>query len=165
MKWLKFSVLMAAAVTFLAAPTSLNGQEDVSGRWELMLPQPPMRGGQQAQQNSQQQSGQRAQQQGERPNGPPAVTLVLRQSGEKLTGTAETDQGTVRIENGTIKGETVTLTLTMAGPDGRERVLRLQGSVDGNTMFGTMAGGPAGGEGGRGGGGGGPGWQAQRVTG
>lgn len=120
-------------------------------------------GGGQGRQDGQQQ--QRPQQQGERPNGPPAVTLVLRQSGNRITGTAETEQGTVRVDNGTINGETVTLTLTMAGPDGRERVLRLQGHLDGNTMVGTMAGGSAGGEGGRGGGGGGSGWWAQRVNG
>ena len=163
MKWLKFSVLIAAAVTFLVAPTSLNGQGDISGRWQLTLPQPPMRGGQQDRQDGQQESRQRAQQQGERPNATPAVTLVLEQNGEMLAGAAASEHGTVQFENGSVRGETVTLTLTMVGPDGQERVLRLQGYVDGDTMVGTMAGGPAGGEGGRGGGG--PGWQAQRVNG
>lgn len=159
MKRIRISALVAAAVLLAALPASGQNQANVSGRWQLTLP-PPQAGGQQSGQNGQQQSRQRPQQQGERPNGPPAVTLVLRQNGERLTGTAETEQGSVQIENGTIRGETVTLTLRMSGPDGRERVLRLQGRVDGNTMVGTMAGG---GEGGRGGGG--PGWQAQKVNG
>lgn len=164
MKRIKLPVLIAVAAVFLAAiPVSGQNQNDVSGRWQLTLPGPPMPGGQQAQQDGQQQSRQRPPRQGERPDGPPAVTLILEQNGETITGTAEADRGTVQIENGTIKGETVTLTLRMSGPDGRERVMRLQGYVDGDTMVGTMAGRPGGGERG-GGGGGGPGWQAQRVN-
>ena len=163
MKCLKYSVLVAAATVFLALPVFGQTQGDISGSWQLTLPPPPQAGEQQARQGGQQQSRQRAQPKGDRTNGPPAVTLVLEQNGERLMGTAETEHGTVRIDNGTIKGETVTLTLIMAGPDGRERVLRLQGHVDGNTMVGTMAGGPAGEERGRGGGG--PGWQAQKVSG
>lgn len=165
MKPIKISLLVAAAVCLAAVPVSGQSQEDVSGRWQLTLPPPPMGGERQNRQNGQQQSRQRAPRQGERPGAPPALTLVLEQNGETLTGTAETEQGAVQFENGTIRGQTVTLTLNMTGPDGRERILRLQGCVDGDKMFGTMAGGPAGGEGGRGGGGGGPGWQAQRVNG
>jgi len=121
-------------------------------------------GGGQGRQDDGQQQRQRPEQEGERPDGPPAVILVLEQNGERLTGTAEAEQGNVQFENGTINGETVTLTLTLVGPDGRELALTLQGNVDGDSIAGTMEGGPAGRGGGRGGGGGGPGWQAQRVN-
>jgi hypothetical protein len=163
MKEVKISVLMAAAVCLAAVPVSGQAGADVSGRWQLTLPPPPMGGGQGRQDGGQQQR-QRPEQEGERPDGPPAVILVLEQNGERLTGTAEAEQGNVQFENGTIKGETVTLTLTLVGPDGRELALTLQGNVDGDSIAGTMEGGPAGRGGGRGGGGGGPGWQAQRVN-
>ena len=129
-----------------------------------MLP-PPLRAGEmQGRQGDQEQPRQETAPRGERQNRPPALILVLQQNGEGLTGTAESERGTVQIENGTIKGARVTLTLTMVGPDGDERVIRLQGYVDGDSMLGTMVGGPDGGKRGRGGGGRGPRWQAHRMS-
>jgi hypothetical protein len=165
MKRIEFLVLAAAATGFLAVPASAQRQADISGRWQLTLPPPPMQGEMRGRGQDQQRRRRASPPQGERPNGPPAVTLVLEQNGEDLKGTVETEQGEARLENGTIKDRTITLTLTMVGPNGEERVLRLQGYVDGDAMVGTLAGGPGGREQRRGGGGGGPGWQAERVNG
>jgi hypothetical protein len=165
MKRIEFLVLAAAATGFLAVPVAAQSQSDVSGSWELTLPPPPTRGEEQPRHGDQQRPRQRGRPRGERPNGPPAMILNLEQNGELLTGTAETERGNVQIENGTIKGDTVTLMLKMTGPDGQERVLELQGRVEGDEMVGALAGGPPRGESRRGGGGSsGPGWQAQKVN-
>jgi hypothetical protein len=74
--------------------------------------------------------------------GTPAVTL--KQVGERLTGTYESRMMGVRAFNGTVKGDSVTLTLDPNGPDGVALVFKgvvvsadsLRGLVD----FGGMGG-------------------------
>jgi len=161
MNFRRFSILAAIATACLAAPVYGQGRSDVSGNWQLMLPPPAPPGGRQARQGERQQPPPRERSERDRPDGPPAVTLSLEQRGETLTGTAEFGDNVVPIENGTIRGDMISLTFTMTAPDGREHVLRLRGVLDENGMHGTMAGEPPREERRERG----PEWRAERVTG
>lgn len=77
-------------------------------------------------------------------NGTGTPAVVLKQAGDKLTGTYESRMMGTRAFNGTIKGDSVTLTLEASGSDGVALVFRgvvvdadnLKGNVD----FGGMGG-------------------------
>lgn len=75
-------------------------------------------------------------------NGTGTPAVVLKQNGEKLTGTYESRMMGSRTFSGTIKGDSVTLTLEANGPEGVALVFRGvvvdKDNLKGNVDFGGM---------------------------
>jgi len=75
-------------------------------------------------------------------NGTGTPAVVLKQEGEKLTGTYESRMMGVRAFTGSVKGDSVTLTLEANGPEGVTLVFRGvvvdRDNLKGNVDFGGM---------------------------
>jgi len=75
-------------------------------------------------------------------NGTGTPAVVLKQEGEKLTGTYESRMMGARAFTGVVKGDSVTLTLEANGPDGVTLVFRGvvvdKDNLKGNVDFGGM---------------------------
>jgi hypothetical protein len=89
----------------------------------------------------------------ETPNGTMTQTLTLTQDGSSLTGTIGGERGTADVK-GSVSGSTVNFSATRKGQRGTFTT-NYSGTLDGDTIKGTISGG--GGHGGNGGGGGGNG--------
>lgn len=77
-------------------------------------------------------------------NGTGTPAVVLKQEGDKLTGTYESRMMGVRAFTGSVKGDSLTLTLEANGPDGVALVFRGvivdKDNLKGNVDFGGMGG-------------------------
>ena len=134
-------VSLCAVVCLMAFGAAAQQAAKVSGKWEMTW---------------------------EGPQGPVTQTVNFEQDGEKLKGTiTSTFQGQTRESalEGSIKGNKVSFTVKRETPRG-EMVTEYSGTVEGDTMKGTMqrAGGGGAGGPGKGPGGGGPReWTAKRA--
>ena len=101
-----FSVIFAAA---LFVSTNAYAQGSVAGAWDLAI------------------NG---------PEGPVNATATLKQDGEKVTGSIESQAGTAEL-TGTIKGKTLNVAFTIQSPQGPIDI-KVTGEVDGASMKGTI---------------------------
>ncbi|HEY6403044.1 MAG TPA: hypothetical protein VI479_16615 [Blastocatellia bacterium] len=98
------------AATFMLAVLTVGAQTaNVSGNWKLTL---------------------------ETPNGPASPSIVLKQEGEKLTGTYKGRFGESPLE-GAVKGKEIKFTVKV-NAQGQEFVLEYAGAVEGDTMKGKV---------------------------
>lgn len=107
------AVSLAALFAVLAAvPAQAQEEEavDVSGVWEISA---------------------------ETPRGTMTRTITFEQDGDNLTGTMETQMGSIAIENGSVDGNKITFTFVMTRGDRSMQVV-YKGTVDGDTAKGTM---------------------------
>jgi len=86
------------------------GEADLTGSWEISV---------------------------EGPQGPRTMTLKLIQNGAELIGTLGSERGTSDIEEGIVDGSAFSFGVTMARGE-RSFTLTYRGTVDGETMKGTM---------------------------
>lgn len=100
------SVVLAAA---LVLSVNTYAQSSVAGAWDLAI------------------NG---------PEGPVNATATLKQDGEKVTGSIESQAGTAEL-NGTMKGKTLSMAFTIQSPQGPIDI-RVNGEVDGASMKGTI---------------------------
>lgn len=117
----RFACLLAFILTFAAGAGQLRAQTDVTGTWELSW---------------------------EGMRGATSTTFVFHQDGSALTGTAQravrrpgAGEGEVReteITDGKVEGHRITFTMAM-GMGERAMTFTFSGTVDGDTMEGTMA--------------------------
>ena len=70
------------------------------------------------------------------PEGPLAATATLKQDGEKVTGTIESQAGTADLA-GTLKGKTLAMAFTIQSPNGPIDI-KVTGEVDGTSMKGVI---------------------------
>jgi len=141
--WLKWSVgMVILALTFGVALSAAQKEEaaKVAGKWEMTSP------GRQ---------------------GNVTREMVIEQTGDKIKGTLKDQRGESPFE-GTVKGNKISFTVKRQRPDGGEFTIEYTGTVEGDSIKGTieMGGGPGGGPGGpgKGPGGGGPReWTAKRM--
>jgi hypothetical protein len=78
------------------------------------------------------------------PRGPGNPTFILKQDGEKLTGTYKGQLGEVPV-TGTIKGNAVQMSFTVTGQGGGPGLqIEYAGTVEGDAMKGTLNLGPGG---------------------
>jgi hypothetical protein len=70
-------------------------------------------------------------------NGAISATLVLKQDGEKITGSIKGDAGEMPLE-GTIKEQTLTFGFTYPAPDGNALPVTMTAKVEGDTLKGTF---------------------------
>ena len=70
------------------------------------------------------------------PEGAINATAILKQDGEKVTGSIESPQGTAEL-SGTIKGKVLNMTFSIAGPNGNLDI-KVNGEVDGASMKGII---------------------------
>jgi hypothetical protein len=103
------AVTIFAATFILAVLTASAQTANVSGNWKLTL---------------------------ETPNGPASPSLVLKQEGEKLTGTYKGRFGESPLE-GAVKGKEIKFTIKV-NAQGQEVVLEYAGAVEGDTMKGKV---------------------------
>jgi hypothetical protein len=103
------AVTIFAATFMLAVLTAGAQTTNVSGNWKLTL---------------------------ETPNGPASPSLVLKQEGEKLTGTYKGRFGESPLE-GAVKGKEIKFTVK-ENAQGQEFVLEYAGAVEGDTMKGKV---------------------------
>jgi hypothetical protein len=101
-----FSVIFAASL-ILAANTYAQGT--VAGAWDLAI------------------NG---------PEGPVNATATLKQDGEKVSGSIESQAGTAEL-TGTMKGKTLNVAFTIQSPQGPIDI-KVTGEVDGVSMKGTI---------------------------
>jgi hypothetical protein len=114
MKRLRKHIITAITITtaafLLAAVLTAGAQStDVSGNWKLTL---------------------------ETPNGVSNPSLVLKQDGEKLTGTYKGRFGELPVE-GTVKGKEIKFTVKV-NAQGQEFKLEYAGALEGDTMKGKV---------------------------
>jgi hypothetical protein len=114
MKRLRKNIIAAITITtaafLLVASASVGAQTaNVAGNWKLTL---------------------------ETPNGPANPSLVLKQDGEKLTGTYKGRFGESPLE-GAVKGKEIKFTVKV-NAQGQEFLLEYAGTVDGDTMKGKV---------------------------
>ena len=106
-------VIAATTITiaaFMVAVLTAGAQsKDVSGNWKLTL---------------------------ETPNGPANPSLVLKQDGEKLTGTYKGRFGESPLE-GAVKGKEIKFTIKVKAQE-QEFILEYAGTVEGDTMKGKV---------------------------
>ena len=69
-------------------------------------------------------------------NGQVAATLVLKQDGEKITGSIRSDMGESVIE-GTMKEKTLSFAFAFPAPDGSNMTVTMTGTVDGTSIKGS----------------------------
>jgi hypothetical protein len=72
------------------------------------------------------------------PQGPDVMTITLTQAGDTLTGTAESQFGTLPLSKGKISGENFSFALTMNG-NGEAMELPFSGKVTGETAEGSIS--------------------------
>ena len=101
-----FSVIFAAAL-FLSV--SAYAQGSVAGAWDLAI------------------NG---------PEGPVNAVATLKQDGEKVSGSIESQAGTAEV-SGTMKGKTLNMAFTVQTPNGPLDI-KVTGEVDGAAMKGTI---------------------------
>jgi hypothetical protein len=102
--------LTIAAIFVFAAVLAVAAQDkNVSGNWKLTI---------------------------ETPNGPGTPSLVLKQEGEKLTGTYKGRFGESPLE-GTVKGNEIKFTVKV-NAQGNELAIEYAGAVEGDTMKGKV---------------------------
>lgn len=101
-----FSVILAAAL-ILSATT--YAQSNVAGAWDLNIVGP---------------------------EGPVNATATLKQDGEKVTGSIESQAGSAEL-TGTMKGKTLNMAFTIQSPQGPLDI-KVTGEVDGAAMKGTI---------------------------
>ena len=68
---------------------------------------------------------------------PPPSTLTIEQNGDKIKGTIKGARGETPFE-GTVKGKEISFTVKRQGRDGNEITIEYKGTVDGDTIKGTM---------------------------
>jgi hypothetical protein len=104
-------LLLCAVALVLALPARSSAQAiDVSGEWAMTV---------------------------NTDNGQIPVTLVLKQEGEKITGTIRSDMGESVLE-GTMKEKTLSFAFNFSTPDGNSMVVTMTGTVDGTSVKGTF---------------------------
>jgi hypothetical protein len=103
------AITIFTAVLMLAALTAGAQSKNVSGNWKLTI---------------------------ETPNGPGSPSLVLKQDGEKLTGTYKGRFGEAPLE-GTIKDKDIKFTAKVSA-QGQEFQIEYAGTVEGDTMKGKV---------------------------
>jgi hypothetical protein len=108
----------AAVIAVLAAmfASPLSGQETkasakIAGKWEFTI---------------------------DGPQGPDVMTITMTQAGDTLTGTAESQFGTLPLSKGKISGENFSFALTMNG-NGEAMELPFSGKVTGETAEGRIS--------------------------
>lgn len=101
-----FSVILAAS---LILAVNAYAQGTVAGAWDLAI------------------NG---------PEGPVNATANLKQDGEKVTGSIESQAGTAEL-TGTMKGKNLTMAFTVQTPNGPLDI-KVTGEVDGAAMKGTI---------------------------
>jgi hypothetical protein len=104
------AITITTAAFLLTAALTVGAQStNVSGNWKLTL---------------------------ETPNGPANPSLVLKQEGEKLTGTYKGRFGESPLE-GALKGKEIKFTVKV-NAQGQEFLLEYAGAIDGDTMKGKV---------------------------
>ena len=108
------AVVLAMLAALVASP--MSGQETktpakMTGKWEFTL---------------------------DGPQGPDVMTMTLTQAGDTLTGTAESQFGTLPLSKGKISGENFSFALTMNG-NGEAMELPFSGKVTGETAEGSIS--------------------------
>jgi hypothetical protein len=103
------AVTIFAATFMLAVLTAGAQTANVSGNWKLTF---------------------------ETPNGPAGPSVVLKQEGEKLTGTYKGRFGESPLE-GTVKGKDIKFTVKV-NAQGQEVLVEYAGAVEGDTMKGKV---------------------------
>lgn len=103
------AITIFTAVLMLVALTAGAQSKNVSGNWKLTI---------------------------ETPNGPGSPSLVLKQDGEKLTGTYKGRFGDAPLE-GTIKDKDIKFTVKVSA-QGQEFQIEYAGTVEGDTMKGKV---------------------------
>lgn len=68
--------------------------------------------------------------------GPIPATLVLKQDGEKVTGSIKSEQGELPLE-GTMKDKTLSFAFAYPAPDGNTLTITMTGTIEGDTIKGT----------------------------
>lgn len=107
----KLVLLLCAVALVLALPARSSAQAlDVSGEWAMSV---------------------------NTDNGQIPATLVLKQEGEKITGSIRSDMGESVIE-GTMKEKTLSFAFNFSTPDGSSMVVTMTGTVDGTSIKGTF---------------------------
>ena len=104
-----FRVFSLAVLFALALAVAPHAQGNVAGAWDLSI------------------NG---------PQGMIAAGATLKQDGDKLTGTITSPQGDAQM-TGSVKGNTITLSFSMAGPDGPLEI-KINGEVTGDTVKGML---------------------------
>ncbi len=108
---MKTLLMICAVALVLALPARAGAQAiDVSGEWAMAV---------------------------NTDNGQIPVTLVLKQEGEKITGTIRSDMGEQVLE-GTMKEKTLSFAFNFSTPDGNSMVVTMTGIVDGTSIKGTF---------------------------
>jgi hypothetical protein len=108
-KYIIATITIGAAAFMLAVLPAGAQTTNVSGNWKLTL---------------------------ETPNGPASPSLVLKQDGEKLTGTYKGRFGESPLE-GAVKGKEIKFTVKV-NAQGQEFQLEYAGAVEGDTMKGKV---------------------------
>lgn len=103
-------LLTCVVVLVLALPARSHAQSlDVSGEWTMAV---------------------------NTDNGQVAATLVLKQDGEKVTGSIRSEMGEQTLE-GTMKEKTLSFVFVFPAPDGSNMTVTMTGAVDGTSIKGT----------------------------
>lgn len=103
-------LLTCAALLLVAQPAPVSAQSlDVSGEWTMAV---------------------------NTDNSQVAATLVIKQDGEKITGSIRSDMGEQTVE-GTMKEKTLSFAFTFPAPDGSSMIVTMIGTVDGGSIKGT----------------------------
>lgn len=100
--------VVALAVPVLAQDAAKSAKVDITGTWEMSA---------------------------ESPQGTMLITATYKQEGETLTGKHVSEMGEAPLK-GTVKGNEITYTLTIDGPNGQMNIVH-KGKVDGDTITGT----------------------------
>src|SRR5262245_10574541 len=103
------AIAIITATSMLAVLTAGAQTTNVSGNWKLTI---------------------------ETPNGPGSPSVVLKQEGEKLTGTYKGRFGESPLE-GTVKGKDIKFTVKV-NAQGQELQIEYAGTVEGDTMKGKV---------------------------
>jgi hypothetical protein len=101
-----FSVILAAGLILSAG---VYAQGTIAGAWDLAI---------------------------QGPEGPVTATATLKQDGEKVTGTIESQAGSAEL-TGTLKGKTLNMAFTIQSPNGPIDI-KVNGEVDGASMKGVI---------------------------
>ena len=101
-------IAVFACLLFLAQPAAAQ-RADIAGKWDVAIAME---------------------------QGPPPAPLVLKQDGDRLSGTFSTPQGDVPVE-ATVKEKTVTIWFSVQTQNG-PLSMTMSGAVDGDRMTGTM---------------------------
>jgi hypothetical protein len=134
-KWFAGISILAVTISAAAIYAAAQAKPDLSGPWTLtvgrdpMMPPPAAPAGGAAQGQGQGRGG--------RGGGPPVITFT--QNGDTLTGTMSGGRGGGTPVTGTISGNTVTWTIQRRLADGIERPEVYKGTVDGDTITGSVA--------------------------